>query len=173
MNLLGLMRRISRADIENGSAVINVQMPYEEFVKRFGPKHSDHPADWDAPGPVELWFFELPWGHKITLEYHTSIDAFNIYIESFEFDAVIDFLDLRACEVFLHLAEIELLKARYPVYTKDLGPHGLFRLDEGGNRVLMHTYESRRVADYYRQVHGNRGVEIGPSYWVESVSEKP
>ncbi|QNK67945.1 hypothetical protein [Variovorax sp. PAMC26660] len=170
MRLLSLMRRIGRADIEDGSPVITVEMPYEEFVKRFGERHSDHPPDWDAPGPVELWFFELPWGHKITLEYHTSIDEFNIYVESFEFDAVLDFLDLRACEIFMHSVHIELLRARYPVYTKDLGAYGLFRLDECGDQVLMHAYESRRVADYYRQVY--QGKDVGQRYRVESVSSR-
>lgn len=170
MSLLGRMRRLTRSDIEDGAPVITVEMPYGEFVKRFGERHSDHPADWDAAGPVELWFFELPWGHKITLEYHTSIDEFNIYVESFEFDAVLDFLDLRGCGIFMHAGHIELLRERYPLYTKDLGAYGLFRLGERGDHVLMRVYESRRVADYYQHVH--QANEDGQRYRVESVSSK-
>ncbi|SEL64286.1 hypothetical protein SAMN05518845_109180 [Variovorax sp. YR750] len=170
MNPLLAMRRIGRADIEIGERLISVEMSYPEFVRRFGDKHSDHPADWDAPGPVELWFFELPWGHKITIERHKSIDWFNIYLESLEIEAVLDFLELRAFETHVEAYMVDLLRARYPVYTKDLGPCRLFRLDDNGNRILMHEYESRRVADYYQRVYEARGHK--QLYWVECAEHE-
>lgn len=111
MTLLGNLRRIDLSDIGAGEPVISVKMPYEAFVKRFGEKHSDHPADWDAPGPVELWFFELPWGHKIILEYHLAIGHFNIHLESLEVDAVLDCLDLRSFEVHISAFLADLLRA--------------------------------------------------------------
>jgi hypothetical protein len=163
-----VLRRIGRADVEVGSSLISVSMPYLEFVARFGAMHSDHPADWDAPGPVELWFFELPWGHKITLEYQTSAEFFNIYLESLEIEAVLEVLDLKTFETHIDTHMSDLLRARYPVYTNDLEATALFRLDDNGNRVLMHTYESRRVADYYRKVYEDRGHK--QLYLVEPAS---
>jgi len=169
MRPLPAMRQIGRGDIEVGERLIAVEMPYPEFVRRFGAKHLDQPADWDAPGPVELWFFELPWGHRITLERHKSIDLFNIYLECLEIEAVLDFLELRAFEIHVEAFMVELLRTKYPVYTKDLEPCRLFRLDDNGNRILMHEYESRRVANYYQRVYEGRGHK--QLYWVEGVSE--
>ncbi|MFH0131188.1 hypothetical protein ACGLHS_13330 [Variovorax sp. VaC1] len=110
MTMQGHLRQIDLADIGVGEPVISVKMPYEAFVTRFGEKHSDHPADWDAPGPVELWFFELPWGHKIILEYHLAISHFSIHLESLEVDAVLDFLDLRGFEVHVSAFVGDLLR---------------------------------------------------------------
>ena len=150
-NVRPQVRRISRDDIETGVPVITVEIPYTEFVTRFGARHSDHPRDWDAPGPVELWFFELPWGHKITLEYHLTISQANIYVDSLEINAILDFLGLTPYKFYLHADTIALLKDRYPVFTRDLKPSGLYRLDDNGNTALVHSYESRRVAEYYQK----------------------
>jgi hypothetical protein len=46
------MKRISREDIQICEPVAAVEIGHEEFVSRFGPRHSDHPRDWDAAGPV-------------------------------------------------------------------------------------------------------------------------
>lgn len=170
MNPLSAMRRISRADIEIGERLISVEMPHAEFIRRFGTRHSDHPADWDAPGPVELWFFELPWGHKITLERHTTVDWFNIYLESFEIEAVLGFLELRAFEMHVDTRMVELLRTKSPAFTKLLQPCRLFRLDDNGNRILMREYESRRVADYYQRIYEGRGHK--QLYWVEPAGQE-
>lgn len=165
------MKRISRDDIETGVTVMTVEVPYTEFVALFGPRHSDHPPDWDAPGPVELWFFELPWGHKITLEYHLTISQANIYVESLEINAILDFLSLRAYKLHLHTDTIALLEARYPAFTKDLKPSSLYRLDDNGNTALVHSYESRRVADYHQQQFEARGHK--QHYWVQQDGGEP
>lgn len=164
------MRQIRLDDIEISNSVIAVEMPYPEFVTRFGARHSDHPADWDAPGPVELWFFELPWGHKIILEYLTSVEQFNIYLESLEIEAVLDFLDLGAFDTHVDKFMVSLLRTKYPAYTKDLEASGLFRLDDNGNRVLMRAYESRRVADYYQKLYEERGHK--QLFWVERMDQE-
>jgi len=159
------MRQISRDNIEVGTPVVTIEIPYEEFVCRFGPRHSDQPRDWDAPGPVDLWFFELPWGHKITLEYHLTISQVNIYVESLEIDAVLEFVGLKDHKFYLHTDTITLLRSRCPVYTRDLNPCSLYRLDDNGNTALVHSYESRRVADYYQRLYEARGHK--QYYWVE------
>lgn len=164
------MRQITRDDIDVGTPIITVEIPYEEFIDRFGPKHSAHPQDWDAPGPVELWFFELPWGHKITLEYHLTIGQANIYLESLEIEAVLDFLNLKPYTVYLHTDTINLLRNRFPVYTRDLSPSNLYRLDDNGNTALMHSYESSRVADYYQRLYEARGHK--QHYWVEQEDKE-
>ena len=165
MNPLLAMRRIDRADIELGERLISIEMSPADFSSRFGERHSDHPPDWDAPGPVELWFFELPWGHKITLERHTYIDWFNIYLESLEIEAVLDFLKLRDFKMHVDAHMVELLRTKSPAFTKHLQHCCLFRLDDNGNRILMREYESRRVADYYRRVYEARCHK--QLYWVE------
>lgn len=145
--------------------VLTVEMPYHEFVEKFGPCHSDHPPDWDAAGPVELWFFELPWGLKVTLECHLTTPEFNIYVESLEIDAVLDFLKLKNHPHYVHAETVEALRNNYPVYTKGLCPTKLYRQDDNGNTVLMNTYESPRVAEYYQKIYEARGHK--QLYWVE------
>lgn len=159
------MRQIKREDISFAEAVITVEMPYAEFVQRFGEKHSDHPPDWDAAGPVELWFFELPWGQRITIEYHLSIEQFNIYLGRLEIDAVLDYLGVRNTTYYLHEETIALLKNKCAICSEGLGKFNLFRQDDNGNRVLMSSYESQRVADYYRKQYEDRGHK--QLYWVE------
>jgi hypothetical protein len=159
------IRPLKREDVTFAQCVITVQMPYAEFVKKFGERHLDHPSDWDAAGPVELWFFELPWGQRITLEYHLSIEQFNIHIGLLEFDAVLDCLELRDSTYYLHHEMIGLLKSKYPVFHEGPGKFGLYRQDDNGNKVLMKTYESQRVAEYYRKQYDQRGHK--QMYWVE------
>jgi hypothetical protein len=159
------MRQITRADIQTGAIVFSAVISHQDVAARYGPKHSDHPPDWDAPGPVELWFFELPWGHKITLEAHTSIAYLNVYLESLEIDAVIDFLDLRSHDVFIDTGKVQLLRNRCPIFTRGIEPCSLYRLDDNGNTALVHRYESRRVADYHRALYEARGHK--QVYWVE------
>jgi hypothetical protein len=159
------LKRITRNDIPFGEAVITVEMPYVEFVQKFGEKHSDHPPDWDAPGPVELWFFELPWGQRITLEYHLTIEQFNIYLGLLEIDAVLDYLRLREKPYYLHDEMIGLLKHKSPMFYEGLGRFNLYRQDDNGNKILMHSYESQRVADYYRKQYEIRGHK--QLYWSE------
>ena len=72
------MHAISVSAMRATEPVIHVRMAYDDFVRRFGPAHSTHPPDWDAPGPVELWFFELPWGHRILLQFHLGKAFFHI-----------------------------------------------------------------------------------------------
>lgn len=159
------MRQIKREDISFAQEVITVEMPYAEFVRKFGEKHSDHPSDWDATGPVELWFFELPWGQKVTLEYHLSIQQFNIYLGLLEIEAVLDYFELRDKTYYLHEETIALLKNKYPMFFEGLGKFVLYRQDDNGNKVLMTSYESQRVADYYRKQYEDRGHK--QLYWVE------
>lgn len=144
------MRKISLEDIPFAEAVIAVHMPYPEFVEKFGPKHMDHPPDWDAAGPVELWFFELPWGQRIILEYHLSIahPQFNVYLGLLEINAVLDYLDLRKYVHYFNDGTLEILKKSHPAFTDGIGNFLLYRLDDNGNLFLMQTYESFRVADY-------------------------
>ena len=165
MNVSQQMRRITRDDIKVGMPVITVEIPYTEFIARFGPRHSDHPRDWDASGPVELWFFELPWGHKITLEYHLTISQVNIYVESLEINAILDFLAFRPYRIHLHSDTITLLKDRHAVFTCDLKPTSLYRMDDNGNTALMHSYESRRVAEYHQKQYEALGHK--QYYWVD------
>jgi hypothetical protein len=159
------MRKISRQDIEFGEWVVTVEMPYSEFVQRFGAKHADHPADWDAPGPVELWFFELPWGQKITLEYHLTLGQFNIYMGRLEIESILEYLDLKNYTYSLRTETVELLKKCHPRYTDGLGIFNLYRQDDNGNRVVMRSYESFRVADYYKRKYESLGHK--QTYWVE------
>ncbi|MES2041452.1 MAG: hypothetical protein V4495_26850 [Pseudomonadota bacterium] len=151
------IRPITCADISNGTIIITVCIPYASFIDKFGEKHSARPSDWDSPGPVELWFFELPWGHKITLEYHLSIGQCNIYLDLLEIDAVLDYLQLRAYECHLWTDNITYIKKCHPETQTALQAHHLYRLGDNGNRILMHTYESFRVADYYRRLYEERG----------------
>jgi len=162
------MKQITRADIDVGEIVLTAEMPYDDFVVKFGPRHSDHPPDWDAPGPVELWFFQLPWGLKITLEYHLTISEFNIYVERLEVDAVLEYLDLKKQTYYLHTETIAILKNRYPIFVEGLHPSNLYRLDDNGNTIFMHTYESPRVANYYQHVYETRGHK--QFYWVEAAT---
>jgi hypothetical protein len=164
------IRPITRADISRGTIIITVGMPYASFVDKFGEKHSDHPSDWDSPGPVELWFFELPWGHKITLEYQISIDQCNIYLDLLEIDAVLDYLQLRAYEFYLWTDSIDYIKKFHPETQTALQAHHLYRLDDNGNCILMQTYESFRVADYYRRLYEERGHK--QLYSVERAAEE-
>ena len=159
------MRQITRSDIEIGTPLITVEIPYSEFVGRFGAKHSEHPSDWDAPGPVELWFFELPWGHKVTFEYHLTISQVNIYLESLELDAVLEYIGLASYTHYVNTDTAQLLRSQYPVYTRDLSPSTLYRQDDNGNKAVVHSYESRRVADYYQRLYEARGHK--QHYWVE------
>jgi hypothetical protein len=159
------MRQITREDIPFAQAVITVEMPYAEFVSKFGERHSDQPPDWDAAGPVELWFFELPWGQRITLEYHLSIEQFNIYLGLLEIDAVMSYLELRSRTYYLHEEMIALLKNQYPMFSAGLGKFNLYRQDDNGNKALMNSYESQRVAEYYRKSYEDRGHK--QIYWVE------
>ena len=39
-----------RKGIKVGMPVITVEIPYTEFIARFGLRHSDHPRDWDDGG---------------------------------------------------------------------------------------------------------------------------
>lgn len=162
------MKPITINDMDMGAIVLTVVMPYADFVAKFGPRHCDHPPDWDAPGPVELWFFQLPWGLKITLEYHLSISDFNIYTERLELDAVMEYLDLGGQTCYRHHATIAQLQSDHPLFTQDLHPFNLYRLDDNGNTALMHTYESQRVANYYQQVYEARGHK--QLYWVEAAN---
>lgn len=159
------MRRISLEDIAFTESVIAVEMPYAEFVRRFGERHSGQPADWHAAGPVELWFFELPWGQRIILEYHLSIERFNIYLGLLEIEAVIDYLGVRDMTYYLDHSTIGPLKKKLPMFTDGLGTFHLYRQDDNGNKVLMHSYESKRVAEYYRKLYEDRGHK--QLYWVE------
>lgn len=159
------MRKISRQDIDFGECVVTVEMPYSEFVQRFGAKHSDQPADWDAPGPVELWFFELPWGQKITLEYQLPSGQFNIYMGLLEIESILEYLDLKNCPYYLRTEIIELLKQSHPQCTDGLGVFNLYRQDDNGNRVVMRAYESFRVADFYKRKYESLGHK--QTYWVE------
>ena len=166
--MLADLKPILLQDIHRVEIVLTVEMPYSEFVATFGTRHSCHPPDWDAPGPVELWFFELPWGHRILLEYHLSISQFNIYVESLEIDSIMDYLGLRQHEHYIHSETIARLKDLCPDFTNDLCSSHLYRLDDNGNTVLMHTYESRRVAEFFRQRYESRGHK--QLYWVESAN---
>jgi len=159
------MRRITREELALCQEVVEVEMPYAAFVAKFGEKHADHPPDWDAPGPVELWFFALPWGQRIALEYHLAIGQFTIHLEVLEIDAVLDYLELRDAPRYLHQGIIELLKSRCPRFFEGLGTFHLYRQDDNGNKALMRSYESRRVADYYQKQYEDRGHR--QLYWVE------
>ncbi len=159
------MRPILREDMKIGANVLTVQLPCDSFVKQFGPHHLDHPSGWDAPGPVELWFFELPWGLKVGLEYHLSISEFNVAVDRFENEAMLNYLDLGRHTHYWNFGSIELHKNAVPVLSEGLHPHSLYRLDDNGNTVLMRTYESRRVADYFQLVYEARGHR--QLYWVE------
>ena len=88
------MHAISVSAMRATEPVIHVRMAYDDFVRRFGPAHSTHPPDWDAPGLVELWFFELPWGHRILLQFHLGKAFFHIYLECLETEAVLEHLGL-------------------------------------------------------------------------------
>lgn len=159
------LKRITREDIPFGQAVITVEMPFSEFVQKFGEKHSDRPPDRDAAEPVELWFFELPWGQRITLEYHLTIGQFDIYLGLLEVDAVLDYLELRDKTCYLHHEMIRLLKNTSPKFFEGLGKFDLYRQDDNGNKIFMKSYESQRVADYYRKLYEERGHK--QLYWVE------
>lgn len=162
------MRPLKREDIQYGVPLVTVEMPYPSFVERFGEKHSGHPEDWDAPGPVELWFFELPWGHKVTLEYHLTIEQVNIYLEALEVDAVLGYLDLGCFTHYIHSETIRLLRERHPLFSEGISPTNLYRQDDNGNVVLMQTYESRRVAEYFRSLYERRGHK--QLYWIDDAA---
>jgi len=159
------MRRIPLEDSGPGEPCISVQMPYAEFVRRFGEKHYDHPSGWDAPGPVELWAFELPWGMRLVLEYHPSQACFNVYLPVMEVDAVLDYLALREAPFHVNRELISWMVSQRPAYGEGLGKFSLYRQDDNGHTALMHTYESQRVADYYRKVFEDRGHR--QLYWVK------
>lgn len=159
------LKRITREDIQIGEPVVAVMISHEEMVQRFGPPHSGHPPDWDAPGPVDLWFFELPWEHRITLECHLTASWVNVYLGSLEIDSVLEYLGLNNHDIHVDSNLVELLRRRYPAFTRDLSPSKLCRLDDNGNQVLMRTFESRRIADHYQQVYEARGHK--QLYWVE------
>lgn len=162
------MRRIELSDIEIGWPVVAVEVPYDVFLGQFGARHSDHPADWDAPGPVELWFFELPWGHRIILEYHLLISQVQIHVDSLEIDAVLEFLGLGGYPRYLDAYEIGLMKNEHSSRRRAQVPCSLYRQDDNGNQFLVQSYESERVASYYQQVYEARGHK--QSYWVEASS---
>lgn len=158
------MRPITRDDIEFNVQLVTVVISYDEFVGRFGLRHSEHPEDWDAAGPVELWFFELPWGHKLTLEYQLAISVVNIYMECLERSAVLNYIGLEKHVHYFNTALIQVATDRYPISSCRL-----LRQDDNGNIAVMHTYESRRVADYYQKLYEARGHK--QLYWVEQGSE--
>ena len=159
------MRQITREDIQVGEIVLSVDLAHGAVIEKFGARHLDQPADWDAPGPVELWFYELPWGLQITLECHLSVPVLNIYMDRLEVEAVLDYLNLRGHTYHLNTGMVELLRTRCPAFFKDLNPTQLFRLDDNGNKFLIHTYESPRVANYYQALYEGRGHK--QLYWVE------
>ena len=161
------LRQATLDDIERGEPVLTIEVARDAFVEEFGPPHSGHPADWDAAGPVELWFFELPWGHKVVLEYHLSIGQCNVFLDCLEIEAVIDQLGLRRHPLHVNHGLVSMLEANPSVFTEGLGAFGLYRLDDNGNTVLMQVHESRRVAAYHQKVYEDRGHK--QLYWVEEV----
>ncbi len=160
------MKKISLDDIEFAEALVEVEMPYEEFYKKFGTKHYDHPDDWNAPGPVELWCFELPWEQKIILELHKDYGIFQIFLGILEIDSILEYLELKEHIYHIRTGLVDRLKKDYPRFCEGLGEYCLYRQDDNNNIVCMKTYETRRVAEYYRKVYEERGHK--QTYWVEN-----
>ena len=84
------LRRLQLEDLDFGEVLVAVEIPHADFVARFGAPNSDVIPGWDAPGPVELWYFELPWGHKIVLEYHLHAAGHqcHVHMQAFEIAAL-------------------------------------------------------------------------------------
>ena len=133
-----------------GNAVIAVDIKYEDFVEKFGPKHYDHPKDWDAPGPIELWVYELPWGQRIILEYYLGTDFINIYMGILEVNSVIEYLDFKDYKVHIDHGMILRLKNKSSKFSEGLGNYILYRQDDNGNIFKVKTCESKRVAEHYK-----------------------
>lgn len=164
------MRQILRSEIEAGLPAVAVDVAYSVFLGLFGTRHAEHPADWDAPGPVELWFFDLPWGHKITLEYHLAISQVHIHVDSLEIEAVVEFIGLGKYPRHLSAYFIDLLRSGAVEHAPALIRSNLYRQDDNGKQFLVHSYESQRIAHYYQQIYEARGHK--QRYWVE-VSAEP
>jgi len=159
------MNKIKLEEIDFGDCFVSFEIKYEEFIQKFGEKHYEHPDDWDAPGPVELWCFELPWGHKIVLEYHLAISNVNLIMGRFEVNSTLEYLGVENCNPWVSKEYMVRLQEKYPKYTDGIGQYALYRQDDNGNQVLMKTYESRRIADYYRKFYEERKHK--QLYWVE------
>lgn len=160
------LKKIALSDIVQCEHAITLEVTEAEFKGRFGEAHLGHPDNWDAPGPVELWCYELPWGLQVIFERSLAYAYVNIYMSIMEVDAVLDFLDLRSCQFTVHTPLLEMLKPDHPHFFEGLGQYDLIRLDDNNNRVVMKTYESQRVGNYYRNVFESRGHK--QTYSVET-----
>lgn len=160
------MRLLRQAELGDVEHLIDVEMPYAQFAARYIPKGAYYAEIMDLTCPVERWYFELPWGHRIKLEYHLTIGQFSIHLAILEIDAVMEFLDVQSCPHFVRAGVIALLKQSRPAYSDGLGKFGLYRQDDNGNQALMRTFESYRVADYYKGRYESLGHK--QLYWVEN-----
>lgn len=162
------MEKIKLDAVGKVENVISVEMLYEEFISKFGSKHYPHPKDWDAPGPVELWCYKLPWGQKIILEYLLGAGVFRIFLGILEVESILDYLQLNDYKYYIDDELINLIKKNYAEYTEGLGNYHLYRQDDNGNNICVKTFETRRVAEYYQKTYEDQGHK--QIYWVEQES---
>jgi len=160
------MRQIAPDELGMVEHLIDVDMAYAEFEERYIPDAAYRIQDSDASGPVERWYFELPWGQRIKLEYHLKIAQFSIYLGILEIEAILEYLGLQDQPYYVRTGVVALMKKARPYCTEGLGVFGLYRQDDNGNQALMRCFESFRVADYYKRRYESLGHK--QIYWVEN-----
>lgn len=160
------LRQIAPEELGVVEHLIDVEMRYAEFEERFIPDHACHSRQGSCADPVECWYFELPWGQRIMLEYHLAIAQFSIHLGILEIESILEYLGLQECTYYIRNGVIALMKKSRPYCTEGLGVFGLYRQDDNGNQALMRCYESFRVADYYKRRYESLGHK--QIYWVEN-----
>lgn len=175
------LRKIDISDITQHELAMSIDMSTEDFRENFGDPHFKHPGDmgenldfspfsWNAPGPVELWCYEMPWGLHVIFERGQEPDktCTFVHLSIMEIDAVLDFFELCNYQVTVHEEYLKVLREVRQKYFNGLGKYDLVQFDDNHTKVTTKTYESQRVAEYYRKVFEHR--ESKQTYNVEMRS---
>lgn len=162
-------KKIPLDDVKKGNPFADAKVAYSLVTTRLGESHYSSPCLWRASGPVELWCYELPWGHRVIFEYNLSEAKVRLFVAKWEFNAILKFFRMEDFGFEKDVIKMALAESQWPGYTDGVGRFGLFRQDDNCNTLLINEYETRRVAEYYQGVFEARGHK--QIYWVEDLAD--
>ncbi len=171
MSIPASLKIIPPATISYSAPIICVDIAYSDLVQKLGEPHAAPTAKEASADAVHWWFFELPWGQQIGFEYPLPGTQCLIHFATAEINAALEYLELQNWPTHLNESLLAICRQQHPAFTADLCGADLFRQDDNGNKILMRHFESRRVAEFYRQHYESLGHK--QLYWVEAQRPLP
>lgn len=161
-------KKIPLNQVKTGNAFAHANLDYVVIESRLGASHYSSPAEWKTTGPVKLWCYELPWGHRVVFEFSIDESRVRLFVSKWEIKAILKYFRMEEFGFELDAQKMSVAESQWLGYSEGVGRFGLFRQDDNSNTLLINEYETRRVAEYYQGVFEARGHK--QIYWVEDLS---